>query len=301
MKIKNVYNIEKFIAKSNSHVVNMLAWHSLRLYLNISLPIFYKCSRIQKKKKRSEYTDKKVIVSMTTFPARMKTLSIVLESLFRQTVFPDEIILWLADEQFSDHEQVEKKLDVYIKLGLKIRYCDDLRSHKKYFYTLKENPKAIIITVDDDIIYPEDMIEKLLETHTEYPNKIVCNRAHLMKKNEQGLLPYNQWNNRARGIVGPDLYLCPTGSGGCLYPPESLSEHVFDVEVLKKLCFYADDLWLKCMGYMKGTEVVITGKDNPEMFDIIGTNKSGLAQINVEQRLNDEQLEAITLYYNIHW
>ena len=112
MKIKNVYNIEKFIAKSNSHVVNMLAWHSLRLYLNISLPIFYKCSRIQKKKKRSEYTDKKVIVSMTTFPARMKTLSIVLESLFRQTVFPDEIILWLADEQFSDHEQVEK-VNVY--------------------------------------------------------------------------------------------------------------------------------------------------------------------------------------------
>ena len=94
---------------------------------------------------------------------------------------------------------------------------------------------------------------------------------------------------------------CPTGCAGVLYPPHSLSEHVFDSDVIRELCLFADDIWLKCMSYLKGTEVVLTEKDNPETIDIAGANKTGLAQLNVGQDLNDKQIKAVSDYYNIEW
>ncbi len=99
----------------------------------------------------------------------MDKIYITLESLFRQTIRPDRIILWLADEQYPDKKAVEMRLKKYKKLGLEIQYCDDLRSHKKYFYTMKKYPEAIVITADDDIIFSEDMLEKLLKTYLKYP------------------------------------------------------------------------------------------------------------------------------------
>lgn len=37
---------------------------------------------------------------------------------------------------------------------------------------MKKYPEAIVITADDDIIYSEDMLEKLLKTYLKYPGKL---------------------------------------------------------------------------------------------------------------------------------
>ena len=122
-----------------------------------------------------------------------------------------------------------------------------------------------------------------------------------MKIEKGAPLPYSKWDMRAKGHKGPDLYLCPTGCAGCLYPPDSLSKHVFDKKILKEKCFYADDIWLKCMAYLKGTKVVLTDVDNPECIDLIGENKAGLAKVNVLNNKNDEQMADVSKYYGITW
>jgi len=71
--------------------------------------------------------------------------------------------------------------------------------------------------------------------------------------------------------------------------------------VFKKICIYADDLWLKCMSFMKGTQIVLSESDIPEIIDVIGNKKNGLAKVNVEQDLNTTQLNNITKYYSIDW
>lgn len=301
MKVKRAYDIEKIVEKLNIHCLDMLAWHLLKFYLNKRLPTYYRRSKIVLGRSCREFVDKEVILSLTSFPARMKKIYITLESLFRQTVRPDRIILWLADEQYPDKQSVELRLKRYKELGLEIRYCEDLRSHKKYFYTMKEYPDSMVIIADDDIIYSEDMVERLLKTSLTYPKSIICHRAHLITQFNGELLPYDSWIYRAKGCYGEDAMLCPTGCGGTLYPPYSLSEHIFDSEVIKKICFYADDIWLKCMGYMKGTKVALTDRDNPEVIDVAGANKNGLAQVNVEQKLNDKQMRAVCNYYGIKW
>lgn len=299
--IERMYGLQKGIGRLKCHALDMLSWHVLRFLTNKIVPFYYSRSERRAGTPVSDHVDKEVIVSLTSFPARMSGLPIVLESLFRQTVKPDRIILWLAEEQFSEQEKVLEDFKEYVKSGLEIRFCEDLRAHKKYFYTMKENPEAIVITVDDDIFYSERMIERLIQTYKENPSCIVAERAHQMKKKDGKLLPYNQWNWRAVDCMGPDLYLCATGGAGCLYPPHCLSEHIFDKETLKKYCFLADDIWLKCMEYLVGTEVVLTEKNHPEVYDVLGAKDNGLAKVNVEQGSNDSQLRDVAAYYGIRW
>ena len=85
---------------------------------------------------RSEIRKIKYIVSLTSFPARINEVWICIDSLMRQTFKPDKIILWLADSQFPDRVLPES-LRKYEKKGLSICWCDDLRSYKKFFYTIQ--------------------------------------------------------------------------------------------------------------------------------------------------------------------
>lgn len=281
----------------------MISWYVLRYYLNRFLPRKYAKGRVNGNQVPINlYTDKEVIVSLTTYPARIKTLPLVLETLFHQTVMPSRVILWLAYDQFKEKDVIVRELHSFVERGLEIRFCEDLRAHKKYYYTMKENPNALVITVDDDILYPEDMVELLIKRHVDYPACIISCRAHEMKFQNGEPAPYSSWNMLAKGCLGPSIKLCATGGAGCLYPPGSLSEHVFDKEVFMDLCRYADDIWLKCMSYLNGTSVVLTDVNNPEIITVIvGNHGNGLAELNVVQKKNDEQLRKVTSFYHIQW
>lgn len=295
------YKIEAWGSQFLSKKLQVALWYLLKYTLNVILPLYYKLKKSGSGLSANKIVKENVIISLTSFPARMKSLPLVLESLLRQTVKADRIILWLADVQYPDKDSVSEKLKKFIDRGIEVRYCEDLRSHKKYYYTIKENPSALVITVDDDILYPENMLQRLLETYTKWPNCIITQRAHKMTFDSIGLQPYDKWNQLAKGCLGPDMYLCQTGGAGCLYPPGALDERVFNISLIKQLCPLADDLWMKTMSYIKGTKVILTGKDNPEILDVIGNKNNGLAKTNVEDSQNDKQLKAITEYFHINW
>ena len=301
MRVESAYKIEKFVSKFHIHALDMLIWYTLRFYLNKKLPGYYKKHDVRDGISTKEYTDKAVILALTTYPKRMETLPIVIESLLRQTVKPTSFQLWLAEDQYPDKESLRRDMKPYTKRGLEILFCDDLKSHKKYYYAMRNNPNAIVVTVDDDVIYPETMLEDLLKTHKKHPNCVVACRAHQMKIENNTVLPYNKWNYRAVGCAGPDVYLCATGCAGCLYPPNLLPEEVFNAEVFKEICFFADDLWLKCMEQINLIPTVLTGINNPEIITTIGSNVGGLAQSNVEDGKNDQQFKSVTEYYDIAW
>ena len=92
-----------------------------------------------------------VIVSLTSFPARIDRVWMVVECMRRQTVMPKNVILWLSKEQFPDQnlpESLKKEIDDFFV----VRFVEgDIRSHKKYYYVSKEYPDSYIILIDDDI------------------------------------------------------------------------------------------------------------------------------------------------------
>lgn len=247
----SIKNRNRFLGKIRFY--SLLRWLTRRT-ANSILPVSFKI--FPSKTKLVANHQPQIIVSLTTFPARIDRLWLVIECIFRQTVLPDKIIIWLSNEQFKSIDVLPKSLLKYINRGLDIRFVEeDIRSHKKYAYTIQEYPDAMIITIDDDIFYPSYTLQRLIDTHSVYPKDIIANVAHQISYSPQGeLLPYNKWrhnillNNCADNIF-------QVGVGGVLYPPMSLHEDVKDIQTAIRLCPTGDDIWLYVMGRLKGTSI----------------------------------------------
>ena len=50
----------------------------------------------------TEKREKKIIATLTTYPARINCVHLAIKSIMLQTYKPDRIILWLADSQFPN-------------------------------------------------------------------------------------------------------------------------------------------------------------------------------------------------------
>ena len=242
----------------------------------------------------------KLIVSLTSFPARIGLVYKAVASLYRQTLRPDKVILWLAESQFPKKEtELPAELLDYRQLGFEIRWCaEDIRPHKKYYYAMQAFPEDLIVTVDDDLTYDPYMLETLYASYLHFPQAVSAVRAHLVTADKAGhIAPYREWIKEFSGIVGgPSMQLFSTSGAGTLYPPHCMDEAVFDIDGIKTLSPNADDLWLKIMQVRKGTPVVLVQKHIP-LQCVAGTQEEALCDANVAQNQNDVQLKNILSVY----
>ncbi|MBK5241007.1 glycosyltransferase family A protein [Clostridium sp.] len=263
---------------------------------NLIYPIY--CILNHPTKLSESFGQPEVIVSLTSFPARIDKVNLCLESILRQSHPADKVILWLAKSQFKNKESLPRKLLNLEKIGVDIRFCEDLKSYKKIFYTAKLYPKDNIITADDDVLYPEDWIEKLIDTHDQNPECVCCYRAsEIVVDNDYNILPYKEW--RPDGIKGPSYHLLPTGVGGVLYPSLFFENVDINYEVIKEICPTTDDLWLKIVSLIKKKKVVKVNLYTKEWFTIRRSQDVSLMDINVDGNLNDIAFGKLIDFFNI--
>lgn len=239
----------------------------------------------------------KIIVSLTSYGKRIKTVHFSINCLMHQSVLPDNIVLYLSDEERSD--PLTKELNTLVRRGLIIRYVKDIKAHKKYYYAMKEFPNDIIITIDDDVIYHADLIEELMVSYQKKTLAVHAMRSHKMLIKNGLLQRYNNWDLESRYTRKPVMDLLPTGVGGVLYPPHLLPKETFDLEMIQKLAPYADDIWLKAMELLSDVPTVIASKKYRPIIEVDGTQENALNHINVNEGLNDKQLEAVFDHYNL--
>ena len=84
-----------------------------------------------------EKRDIKLIFTLTSFPDRIDSVQYTLRTLFMQSMKPDRVTLWLAKDEFENFEFPESILE-FQKIGLEIRYCDNLFGHKRYYKLIEE-------------------------------------------------------------------------------------------------------------------------------------------------------------------
>lgn len=244
-------------------------------------------------------TSRKLIVSLTTYPGRIQTLGKVLNTIYAQSHPADEIILWLAADQFPNKEQdIPEDLLVLIREErLTLRWCEDLKPHKKYFYALQEFPDDLVVTIDDDLLYGKDMLDKLYRSYLMYPDAISTMRAHLIVISEQNtLLPYNSWIKETDACLHtPSMQLLATGGAGALYPPIQYRKEFFDARLIEEVCLWADDLWLKAMQLMSDVPVVVASASENLRY-LPGSQTEALYHTNVDQNMNDIQLQRINTW-----
>lgn len=278
--------------EKKEQVLYKLTYKACKVILNIFFPILYKNKKPMTG--RTMQGNEKIVVSFTSFPARIGYVWMTAFTLLNQTVKPDHLILWLSQEQFPTMDAVPDSLKRLQKFGLEIELCGDLRSHKKYFYALQKYPDAVLVTADDDILYPSEWLEKILEKHREYPDVICCNWAHRITFTDGSVNPYEEWEKCiSDGANEPSHRTVQIGYAGVLYPPGALDARVLDREAIEQMCLSADDLWLKAMAYMNGTKVICVNNNPTKLFDILAAQKSALYKVNVGQDLNNVALKNI--------
>ena len=268
---------------------SLLRWLT-RYTANFVLPITF-CLR-PTKTTLSKDTKPSLIVSLTSFPARIDRLWLTIECIFRQTVLPDTIILWLSKEQFTSIEELPTRLKAYQAKGLDIRLVEnDFRSHKKYVYALQQYPEANLITIDDDLFYRSTLIEDLMAEHKVHPNAIIAHYTHNIRYDHHGnILPYAQWENNV--TEGESLFF--GSGGGTLFPPHSLYTDVTDIQTAMQQCPNADDIWLNAMARINNTPIMHAGRKDVYL-PVIQRNKYTLFSTN-EFGGNDKQLHQVVTY-----
>jgi len=216
-----------------------------------------------------------IVVSLTSFDKRIDDVYLAIESLFQQWVKADAIVLWVSAEHFPD-KVLPESLVRQQQRGLQVRFVEDLGPYTKYFYAFDQFPGSLVITVDDDTLYPPDMIDQLYRAYLREPTHIHCLRAHKMVLDGRGgLLPYRDWQLDWRWGAdepAPWQLVFPTGVGGVLYFPGSLHEDAFNKDKFTALCPGADDVWLKAMSLLKGTPCsrVVDPRDWSRRFLTVG-------------------------------
>ncbi len=254
--------------------------HCVDLYIYLT-ELYYHFSARHSKKRGVLENEREVpvIVSLTSIPERIDKVHLSIETLMRQSLKPDHIILWLSDT--IDDKDIPENLERLKRRGLQIRFCTDIRSYTKIIYALMEHPKSVIVTADDDVLYPRHWLKRLHEAYRKEPEYIHCHRAHLIEKDANGKLKgYHEWSWCAPGVKGPSFRLFPTGVGGVLYPPGSLHSEVLNKELFLKICPTNDDVWLKAMSLLNGVPCKKVAPYSMRIYNIRGSQKINLWSIN---------------------
>jgi hypothetical protein len=157
-----------------------------------------------------------------------------------------------------------------------------------------------VVTADDDFFYPRHWLRDLFRAYELEPKFIHCHRAHLMVMDGVEPRPYREWKWESPGYQGPSNLLFPTGAGGVLYPPGSLSGEVLNEEVFTTICPTADDVWLKAMSLMAGTLCKKVKPFQSEFVQIQGTQSVALWRENTQETGNDQQLRAVFSKYRLN-
>jgi len=149
--------------------------------LSISLNIFKNYCKIKPfyinycKKKQ-----KKIIVSMTSWPKRINNVPKVLKSIINQTTPPDLIELNLCETEFPNKEndlpnELNSLLNKYKKIEINW-IKNNTYTFKKIIPTLKKfyGNNYYLLSIDDDWIYRNDYISMMINYLNQYNSDSFC-------------------------------------------------------------------------------------------------------------------------------
>jgi hypothetical protein len=208
------------------------------------------------KKRIIEFNDNPhLIVSLTSYGRRVYSCVhfAIMSILLQKNITVDKVILTL-DKNNWNPDNLPWSLKKLIKLGVDIFFVEDLKSYKKLIPVLSKYGDSIIVTIDDDYYYSENLIKKLYDKHQEKPNAIICNWAYVPEFIDDCPVPYLSWEKLDYKKQNSYKYIFPLGCAGVLYPAGTLPEEVCNREIFFKLAPSNDDLWFWIMAILAGTK-----------------------------------------------
>lgn len=228
------------------------------------------------------------VVSLTTFEPRWDRVYYTIESIGAGTLKPCRLLLWVAPSVLN--MGMPEALVRLQKRGLEILTCEDIGPHKKYFPAVNLiAPERNLVTADDDVLYPLDWLECLVNAATKFPGCVLAHRARTIAFTpEDKLAPYAKWSH-CRNSEPSQLHIA-VGIGGVLHPPDMQEALRQAGDAFRERCPRADDIWLKVVALRNGMPIAQVAEGSPFLIEVPGMRESGLARHNVGQGGNDLQI-----------
>lgn len=113
--------------------------------------------------------DDKIIITFTSWKKRIHLCAHTVDLMLNQTIKPYKIVLNLSTDEFPKKENelpkdlVNKQNEIFEIYWVK----ENTKAYKKNMPTLDRFPNDIIISIDDDIEYPNNLIESLYQKFIE--------------------------------------------------------------------------------------------------------------------------------------
>lgn len=207
----------------------------------------------------------RTVVTYTTLPDRYDLLYQSLLSIHKQTHRVDRIYLTVPAHVSRLNKEYPPLPDKIQELCQVLHIDTDYGPVTKLYGALmmEEDPDTIIISCDDDVIYPPTLVEVLVTHHTRCPNTAICGTGALLGHGVyflsliSSLTVQVSFTNWISGFAIPptgrnvDLVF---GVGGVLYlrkffpPPSTLYDNFLMYTAMDVSIFHNDDILIS--GYL---------------------------------------------------
>ncbi len=207
-----------------------------------------------------------VIVCLTSLPSRLPLIDDALKSLLRQTRAPAEIRLYLP--AFSKREQQGYVVPDYLRRLKSVVIFDneaDRGPATKFMSAISSvGADQKLLIVDDDRIFPPDMLELLDDAATANPEAAYCiggwiappdlvDRPTTMMMNINSIPPAQVRPARIRKATPIDILM---GAHGFIVRPRHVDlRRLLDYSNAPEAAFFADDIWLS--GYCRAPKYAL--------------------------------------------
>ncbi|MFY9239654.1 MAG: glycosyltransferase family A protein [Roseovarius sp.] len=223
----------------------------------------------------------RLVVTLTTIPARAKALAPVLHSLLDQTEPADRIILNVPPVSRRTGAPYPDPAGLNLPQGVDILRDADEGPATKFLGALRTEPEALIVVVDDDVIYPPDFLANLLAAHRARPDHAVALRGVRLV----GGVAFPALDHVfCSAIAAPEPVDVVFGTWGYLLPPGLPVTDIADFGGYPEAVRWVDDVWMSgCLARLGVPRLVVptdsfpieTGAASVQALTD-GANRSGL-------------------------
>jgi len=210
----------------------------------------------------------RVVVSLTTIPSRLTRLRPALNSLLTQDYPPSAIYLAVPRQSVRERKPYQMPGWLAEHPAVTVIDCErDWGPASKLLPTLlaeRERPDTLVITVDDDNIYPREMVATFVKFSQRLPDAALCFRGHVVS---------GRWKESpavfGTRVSTPTRMDIITGCGGILVKPRFFDDAVFDYSGAPPSAFFVDDVWISGQLARRGVPRYLI--PSPAAFVYLGT------------------------------
>lgn len=187
-----------------------------------------------------------IVVSLTTTPHRINKIQPVLQTLFKQNVKVKKIYLNIPYKFKRDNLEYVIPEWLQNESRITILRTDDYGPATKLLGLLEQvqlPAKTIIITVDDDVYYPQNLILHLAYQAKKFPNSVIAVSGADIDYDANGKI--RSPGHGTIDVTDPGALVdVVSGFGGIAYRAGFFDATIFQIQEAPNACYIHDDFYI---------------------------------------------------------